>query len=42
MIMYKPNKIKGINRYILESRQKTNAVLVPADGKLVYVLSSNT
>lgn len=31
MIMYKPNKIKGINRYILESRQKTNAVLVPAD-----------
>jgi len=31
MIMYKPNKIKGINRYILESRQKTNAILVPAD-----------
>jgi KDO2-lipid IV(A) lauroyltransferase len=29
--MYKPNKIKGINRFILESRQKTNTVLVPAD-----------
>lgn len=31
MIMYKPNKNKAINRYILEARQKTNAILVPAD-----------
>lgn len=31
MIMYKPNRNKDINRYILEARQKTNAILVPAD-----------
>ncbi|WP_347454732.1 lysophospholipid acyltransferase family protein [Acinetobacter thermotolerans] len=31
MIMYKPNKNGQINRYILEARQKTNAVLVPAN-----------
>ncbi|MFV5490468.1 lysophospholipid acyltransferase family protein [Acinetobacter sp. ASP199] len=31
MIMYKPNRNKTINRYILEARQKTNAILVPAD-----------
>ena len=31
VIMYKPNKNKAINRYILEARQKSNAVLVPAD-----------
>ena len=31
MIMYKPNKHKGINRYLLEARQKFNATLVPTD-----------
>ena len=31
MIMYKPNKNQSINRYILEAREKTNAILVPAD-----------
>ena len=31
MIMYKPNKNKAINRYILKARQNTNAILVPAD-----------
>ena len=31
MIMYKPYKIKGINRYILAARQKFNATLVPTD-----------
>ncbi|ATO19574.1 lipid A biosynthesis acyltransferase [Acinetobacter sp. LoGeW2-3] len=31
MIMYKPNKNEQINRYILEARQKTSAVLVPAN-----------
>ena len=31
MIMYKPNKNKSINRYILEARQKFNATLVPTD-----------
>ena len=31
MIMYKPNKNKGINRYMLEARQKFNATLVPTD-----------
>lgn len=31
MIMYKPDKMKGINRYLLEARQKFNATLVPAD-----------
>lgn len=31
VIMYKPNKNKAINRYILEARQKCNATLVPAD-----------
>ncbi len=31
MIMYKPYKTKGVNRYILESRQKFNATLVPTD-----------
>ncbi|WP_347453116.1 lysophospholipid acyltransferase family protein [Acinetobacter sp. ANC 7454] len=31
MIMYKPNKSKDLNRYILEARQKTNAILVPID-----------
>ena len=31
MIMYKPNKNKGINRYVLEARQKFNATLVTAD-----------
>ncbi len=31
MIMYKPNRNKDINRYILQARQKTNAILVPAD-----------
>lgn len=33
MIMYKPYKIKGINRYILAARQKFNATLVPTDEK---------
>lgn len=31
VIMYKPNKIKGINRYLLEARQKFKATLVPTD-----------
>lgn len=31
VIMYKPNKIKGVNRYLLEARQKFNATLVPTD-----------
>ena len=31
MIMYKPYKTKGVNRYILEARQKFNATLVPTD-----------
>jgi len=31
VIMYKPDKIKGVNRYLLEARQKFNATLVPAD-----------
>lgn len=31
MIMYKPNKIKGINRYLLEARQQSRATLVPTD-----------
>ena len=31
MIMYKPYKIKGVNRYILAARQKFNATLVPTD-----------
>lgn len=31
VIMYKPNKSKGFNRYILEARQKYNATLVPTD-----------
>ena len=31
MIMYKPNKLQSINRYILEARQKTNAILVPTN-----------
>ncbi|QDK98813.1 lipid A biosynthesis acyltransferase [Acinetobacter tandoii] len=31
MIMYKPDKIKGVNRYILDARQKFNATLVPTD-----------
>jgi Lauroyl/myristoyl acyltransferase len=29
--MYKPNKNKGINRYLLEAREKFNATLVPTD-----------
>lgn len=31
MIMYKPNKNKGIDRFMLEARQRTNATLVPTD-----------
>lgn len=31
MIMYKPSKTKGMNRYILDARQKFNATLVPTD-----------
>lgn len=31
MIMYKPNKNKGINRYLLEAREKFNATLVPTN-----------
>lgn len=31
MIMYKPHKVKGVNRYLLEARQKFNATLVPTD-----------
>ena len=31
VIMYKPNKAKGVNRYVLEARQKFNATLVPTD-----------
>lgn len=31
VIMYKPNKIKGVDRYVLEARQKFNATLVPTD-----------
>jgi KDO2-lipid IV(A) lauroyltransferase len=31
MIMYKPDKIKGVNRYILDARQRFNATLVPTD-----------
>ena len=31
MIMYKPDKIKGVNRYILDARQNFNATLVPTD-----------
>ena len=31
MIMYKPDKIKGVNRYILDARQKGNAILVPTN-----------
>lgn len=31
MIMYKPDKIKGVNQYILNARQKFNATLVPTD-----------
>ena len=31
MIMYKPDKIKGVNRYILDARQKGNASLVPTN-----------
>lgn len=31
MIMYKPYKTKGVNRYILEAHQKFNATLVPTD-----------
>ena len=31
VIMYKPNKIRGIDRYLLEARQKCKATLVPTD-----------
>lgn len=31
VIMYKPNKSEGVNRYVLEARQKFNATLVPTD-----------
>ncbi|MDM1764974.1 MULTISPECIES: lysophospholipid acyltransferase family protein [unclassified Acinetobacter] len=31
VIMYKPNKNKGINRYLIEARQKANATLAPTD-----------
>ena len=31
MIMYKPNKNKALNRFILEARQNLNAMLVPTD-----------
>lgn len=31
MIMYKPNKNKGIDRFMLEARQRLNATLVPTD-----------
>lgn len=31
MIMYKPDKIKGVNRYILDAHQKGNASLVPTN-----------
>ncbi|WP_374252967.1 lysophospholipid acyltransferase family protein [Acinetobacter brisouii] len=31
MIMYKPSKTKGMNRYILDARQKFNETLVPTD-----------
>lgn len=31
MIMYKPSKTQGMNRYILDARQKFNATLVPTD-----------
>ena len=31
VIMYKPNKNAGINRYVLEAREKFNATLVPTD-----------
>lgn len=31
VIMYKPNKVKGANRYVLEAREKFNATLVPTD-----------
>ena len=31
MIMYKPNKNKGLDRFMLEARQRLNATLVPTD-----------
>ena len=31
VIMYKPSKMKGFNRYMLEARQQFNATLVPTD-----------
>ena len=31
MIMYKPNKNKGIDRFMLEARQRLNTTLVPTD-----------
>ncbi|NNH02256.1 lysophospholipid acyltransferase family protein [Acinetobacter sp. ANC 5414] len=31
MIMYKPNKHKSVDRFILEARQRLNATLVPTD-----------
>lgn len=31
VVMYKPNKNKGINRFMLEARQSTRATLVPTD-----------
>ncbi|CAB1217400.1 lysophospholipid acyltransferase family protein [Acinetobacter bouvetii] len=31
MIMYKPNKNKAVNRFMLEARQRLNATLVPTD-----------
>lgn len=31
MIMYKPNKNKALNRFILTARQRVNAILIPTD-----------
>ncbi|WP_445116474.1 lysophospholipid acyltransferase family protein [Acinetobacter sp. WZC-1] len=38
VIMYKPGKNKGINRYMLEARQKSNATLVSIDDRGVRAI----
>lgn len=41
VIMYKPSKIKGFNRYMLEARKKFNATLVPTDESGIRAIYKN-
>lgn len=38
LILYKPSKNKGLNRFVLESRQRLNSTLVPTDDSGVRAL----